>query len=57
LLKIAKQHDLIPTGGTDYHAFGDSSEIMIGLALAPPQSVERLFTLANKRNLELLKKH
>jgi predicted metal-dependent phosphoesterase TrpH len=55
LLKIAKQHDLIPTGGTDYHAFGDSSEIMIGLALTPPQSVERLFTLANKRSLELLK--
>jgi hypothetical protein len=57
LLKIAKQHDLIPTGGTDYHAFGDGSEIMIGLALTPPQSVERLFTLADKRSLELLKKH
>jgi predicted metal-dependent phosphoesterase TrpH len=46
LLKIAKQYDLIPTGGTDYHAFGDSSEVMIGEALAPPRSVERLFALA-----------
>jgi len=55
LLEVANQHGLIPTGGTDYHAFGDSSEVMMGDALAPPQSVEQLFALANKRNLELLK--
>jgi predicted metal-dependent phosphoesterase TrpH len=55
LLKIARQYDLIPTGGTDYHAFGDSSEVMIGGALAPPQSVDRLLALADKRSLELLK--
>jgi predicted metal-dependent phosphoesterase TrpH len=57
LLKVAKQHDLIPTGGTDYHAFGDGSEVMIGGALAPAQSVERLLALADKRSLELLKQH
>jgi predicted metal-dependent phosphoesterase TrpH len=55
LLKIARQYDLIPTGGTDYHAFGDSSEVMIGGALAPAQSAERLLALADKRSLELLK--
>jgi len=57
LLKIAKQHALVPTGGTDYHAFGDGSEVMIGGALTPPQSVEQLFALANKHSLELLEQH
>jgi predicted metal-dependent phosphoesterase TrpH len=57
LLKIAKQHDLIPTGGTDYHAFGDGSEVMIGGALTPAQSVEKLLALADKHSLELLKQH
>jgi predicted metal-dependent phosphoesterase TrpH len=55
LLKIAKKHALITTGGTDYHAFGDSSEVMIGSALTPPEALEQLFTLAGKRGLELLK--
>jgi predicted metal-dependent phosphoesterase TrpH len=57
LLKIAKQYTLVPTGGTDYHAFGDGSEVMIGGALTPPQSVEQLFALANKHSLELLKQN
>jgi predicted metal-dependent phosphoesterase TrpH len=55
LLKIAKQYTLVPTGGTDYHAFGDSSEVMIGGALAPSQSVDKLFAIASKNTLELLK--
>ena len=54
LLKIAKQYTLVPTGGTDYHAFGDGSEVMIGGALTPPQFVEQLFAMANKHSLELL---
>ena len=57
LLRIAEQYELVTTGGTDYHAFGDASEVMIGEALAPPQSVERLFALADKRSLELLEQH
>jgi len=57
LLKIAEQYDLVPTGGTDYHAFNDGLEVMIGGALAPAQSVERLLALADKRSLELLKQH
>ncbi len=57
LLNIADQYTLVPTGGTDYHAFGDDSEVMIGSALAPSQSVEQLFSLASKHSLELLKRH
>ncbi|MFC1846378.1 PHP domain-containing protein, partial [Chloroflexota bacterium] len=35
--EMAGRYGLIPTGGSDYHAFGDNSEAMIGSALAPPQ--------------------
>ncbi len=54
LLKVAKRYNLIPTGGTDYHAFDDGSEVTIGGALTPPQSIERLFALAGKHSVELL---
>ncbi|MGB8707798.1 MAG: PHP domain-containing protein [Dehalococcoidia bacterium] len=57
LAKIAKKYDLIPTGGTDYHAFGDGSEVEIGGAITPARSVEQLFALASKRSLDLLKQH
>jgi predicted metal-dependent phosphoesterase TrpH len=57
LLKIAEQYDFITTGGTDYHAFGDDSEVIIGGALAPAQSVERLLALADEHSLALLKQH
>jgi predicted metal-dependent phosphoesterase TrpH len=57
LAKLAKQYDLICTGGTDYHAFGDASEIEIGGAVCPDGTIERLFALASKRGLELLKQH
>jgi predicted metal-dependent phosphoesterase TrpH len=57
LAKIAKQYDLITTGGTDYHAFGDSLEVEMGRAISPASSVEQLFALASKRSLELLKQH
>ena len=55
LARIAKQYDLITTGGTDYHAFGDGLEVYIGGATSPASSVERLFALASKYSLELLK--
>lgn len=54
LLNIAAQYDLVPTGGTDYHAFGDGLEVMIGDTIAPAESVERLFALADKNNLKLM---
>ncbi len=55
LARLAKQYDLIPTGGTDYHAFGDASEVELGGAVCPDGSIDRLFALASKRSLELLK--
>jgi len=54
LAKVANKYNLIPTGGTDYHAFGHSAEIMLGQAVAPSSSVERLFALADERILELM---
>lgn len=54
MLKMAYRYNLIPTGGTDYHAFGYSTEVMIGQSLTPPDSVEKLFALADKRSLELM---
>lgn len=55
LLAIANHYQLVPTGGTDYHAFNDGTEVMIGAMLSPSESLERLFVLAHPRNLELLK--
>jgi len=48
LLQFAKKYNLTTTRGTDYHAFGDGLETMIGDTLAPTESVELLFTLAGK---------
>lgn len=55
LLKVANRHSLIATGGTDYHAFNDDTEVMIGVTLTPPESLKKLFALANQHILELLK--
>lgn len=54
LLDIANKYHLIPTGGTDYHAFSNESEVMLGAKLTPPDSLEKLFSLANPRSLQLL---
>jgi predicted metal-dependent phosphoesterase TrpH len=53
LLTISNHYNLITTGGTDYHHFGDGLEDIIGTVLVPPDSVKQLFSLADKRNLEL----
>jgi hypothetical protein len=57
LAKIARQYDLIATGGTDYHAFGDDLEVGIGTRLTPASSVEQLFALASKHCLDLIERH
>jgi predicted metal-dependent phosphoesterase TrpH len=57
LAKIARQYDLVTTGGTDYHAFGNGIEVGIGSKLTPERSVKQLFALASKRSLELLKQY
>jgi len=52
LVSIADRHNLITTGGSDYHGL-DSSETAIGGTDLPLESVERLVALAKKINPNL----
>ncbi len=54
LLGLASKYHLIPTGGTDYHAFSDETEVMLGARLTPPESLEKLLSLADPRSLQLM---
>lgn len=49
--KLAKRHDLIMTGGSDFHGLDASIETPLGGAPVPPESAENLMTLAKKRQL------
>ena len=49
--KTARRHELIMTGGSDYHAFGDGIETKIGDISPPDMEIKRLFELAGKRGL------
>ncbi len=53
LVRLAKEHNLIATGGTDYHGLDDSNETMIGGVDVPEESVKQLIALAGKRTLKL----
>jgi len=53
LVSLAGRHNLIVTGGSDYHGLDTSSETMIGGADVPMKSVERLIALAKRRGLNL----
>ena len=52
LVSLATRHNLITTGGSDYHGLDDSSETMIGGADVPIESAERLIALAERRALK-----
>ncbi|MFC2002231.1 PHP domain-containing protein [Chloroflexota bacterium] len=52
LLSLADRHNLIITGGSDYHGLDDSSETMIGGANVPIESAEQLIALAEPRALK-----
>jgi predicted metal-dependent phosphoesterase TrpH len=52
LVELADQHNLIATGGSDYHGL-DTSETAIGGTDLPLESVDRLIALAKQRNLNL----
>jgi 3',5'-nucleoside bisphosphate phosphatase len=52
LAVLAAEFDLIPTGGSDYHAFDDGIETMLGGALAPAASIDKLFAVARERGLK-----
>ena len=53
LVSLAIRHNLIVTGGSDYHGLDTSAETMIGSADVPVESVERLIALAKQRGLNL----
>ena len=48
LAQLAKSHDLIPCGGSDYHALGNSDEPLPGSQGPPMETVERLEEAADK---------
>ena len=52
LVSLATRHNLITTGGSDYHGLDDSSETMIGGANVPIESAEQLIALAERRALK-----
>jgi len=45
LVKLAKKHHLIATGGSDYHGFGTETEVMLGDAEVPPEAAKSLIEL------------
>lgn len=53
LLRLAKKHQLIATGGSDYHGLEPENETAIGGAEVPIEAVERLIALAKQRNPNL----
>jgi len=53
LVSLADRHNLIATGGSDYHGLDTSTETMIGGADVPIESAEQLIALAEQRALKL----
>ena len=53
LINLADRHNLIASGGSDYHGLDASTETMIGDADVPMESAERLIALAEQRGLKL----
>ena len=52
LVSLANRHNLITTGGSDYHGLDEGSETMIGGADVPVEAAERLIALAEQRALK-----
>ena len=48
LAEVAARHDLIPCGGSDYHALGNTGEPLPGTLGPPLETVERLEQAARK---------
>jgi predicted metal-dependent phosphoesterase TrpH len=57
LLNLAKKYDLLPTGGSDYHAFHDERETLIGDISLPEDCVRKLYSLADRINSDLVNKY
>lgn len=53
LVTITDRHNLIATGGTDFHGIDTDAETLIGGVKIPEKSVERLLALAQQSELKL----
>jgi predicted metal-dependent phosphoesterase TrpH len=53
LVRLARRHNLIATGGSDYHGLDPANETAIGGANVPIESAEQLIALAKQRNPKL----
>lgn len=54
LAQIAQKHDLIATGGSDYHSLGTATESLLGTPPVPEEAVQRLWALAGPRAQEFV---
>jgi predicted metal-dependent phosphoesterase TrpH len=54
LLALAQKHELIATGGSDFHGIEPEEETAIGGADVPLEAVERLIALAKEREPKLI---
>ena len=54
LVSLATRHNLITTGGSDYHGLDDGAGAMLGSLDVPLKSAERLIALAKQRGLKLV---
>jgi predicted metal-dependent phosphoesterase TrpH len=52
LLAIARQHDLLPLGGSDFHGIGGARERDLGDIPLPFEPVEQLVALARQRHTQ-----
>ena len=48
MVRLAGEHGLLTTGGSDYHHFGDNREVALGKVDIPEESIRALFQLAGK---------
>jgi len=54
LAELAQRHDLIATGGSDFHGIEPDEETAIGDSNVPLEAAERLIALAKERNPNLI---
>lgn len=47
---LGEEYDLIPGGGTDYHAFGSENEVKPGMSGPPPETARLLFQAAMRKH-------
>jgi len=57
LVSLAHRHNLIATGGSDYHGLAPGTETRIGGNDVPIEAAERLIALAEQRALKLVNPH